>query len=95
MNCSALLYSTRFKLKGDGIHWENAKGGCQNRTTPLLVYVVEGSKASHASLRRKLSEYSAKGGNRGGGDRPRPFIVIVIWAGIYAGQDSRKYRYKC
>ena len=43
MNCSAQLYSTRFTVSGDGVHFEKADGGCQKRTTSSLMYVSDAS----------------------------------------------------
>ena len=36
MNCSAQVYSTRSTVNGEGVHWEKAEGGSQNRTTSSL-----------------------------------------------------------
>ena len=46
MNCSAQLYSTKSTVNGDGVHCENAEGGCQKRTTSSLIYVSDGLSSS-------------------------------------------------
>ena len=46
MNCSARTCSTRSTMKGDGVHWEKADGGCEKKRTSPLVYVGGASKAS-------------------------------------------------
>ena len=42
-NCSAKVYSTRSIVNGEGVHWEKAEGGSQNRTTSSLTYVSDAS----------------------------------------------------
>ena len=88
MNCSAQVQSTRSTVNGEIVHWEKIEGGCQNRTTssPYIckrwVIVVE-----HDAKWNGMSMDGLKSPNGGGGERPRPFVVVAFWAGFVLAEN--------
>ena len=58
MNCSAQSYSTRSTVNDESVHWEEGKGGSQNRTTPSLIYVSDASYAPCTRSSRTKCEHT-------------------------------------
>ena len=79
-------------MNGKGVHWEESEWGSQNRTSSL-IYVSDASWVTCAMSSGTKWSYKLRSPNGGGGDRPRPFIIIAIWAGFVL-PEMRKSRYK-
>ena len=78
MNCSAQSYSTRSTVNGEGVHWEKGEGGSHKTTSSLCERCIIGA-VCHVKW-YEVWAYRLRSPNGGGGDRPRPFIIIAIWA---------------
>ena len=78
MNCSAQSYSTRSTVNGEGVHWEKGEGGSNKTTSSLCERCIMGA-VCHVKW-YEVWAYRLRSPNGGGGDRPRPFIIIAIWA---------------
>ena len=83
MNCSAQSYSTRSTVNGGGVHCEKADGECQKRTTSSLMLCKQCVIGGISEFERDESGAQVMRERNGGGcDKPRPFSVNAIWAGI-------------
>ena len=80
VNFSAQSYSTRSTVIGKVVRWKKGKGGSQNKTivANLCERCMIGA-VCHVKW-HEVWAYRLRSPNGGGGDRPRPFIIIAIWA---------------
>ena len=67
MNCSAQLYSTRFTVNGERSIGKKTEGAARIGAVCHVKWY-------------EVWAYRLRSPNGGGGDRPRPFIIIAIWA---------------
>ena len=75
MNCSAQSYSTRSTVNGEGVHWEKGEGGSNKTISSLCERCIIGA-VCHVKW-YEVWAYRLRSPNGGGGDRPRPFIIIA------------------
>ena len=85
MNCSAQSYSTRSTVNGEAVHWEKGEGGSNKTTSSLCERCITGA-VCHVKW-YEVWAYRLRSPDEGGGDRPRPFIIIAIWAGFVLAEN--------